>query len=78
VKAESLTVDATLQISVVTTGMTPVTFQSLPAIRFSMDGTVDENSPRTLTLTDSAGFTRWLVLESTRMGYEIRDTEKKP
>jgi type II secretion system protein H len=74
-KAENLTVDATLQIAVVTVGMTPVTFQNLPAIRFSMDGTVDENSPRTLTLTDSAGFTRWLVLGKTRLGYEIRDTE---
>jgi len=77
-KAENLTVDATLQMAVVTTGMTPVTFQNLPAIRFLMDGTVDENSPRTLTLTDSAGVTRWLVLDGTRMGYEIRDTEKKP
>ena len=77
-KAENLTVDATLQIAVVNAGMTPVTFQNLPAIRFSMDGTVDENSPRTLTLTDSAGVTRWLVLDGTRMGYEIRDTEKKP
>jgi Tfp pilus assembly protein FimT len=45
-KAENLTVDATLQIAVVNAGMTPVTFQNLPAIRFLMDGTVDENSPQ--------------------------------
>jgi hypothetical protein len=55
---------------------TPVTFQNLPAIRFLPDGSVDENSPATLKLTDSAGFSRWLGLNSTRTGYEIRDTEK--
>jgi len=74
-KAENLAVDSTLQIAVVNAGLTPVTFQNLPAIRFSMDGTVDENSPRTLILKDSAGVARWLVMGGTRLGYEIRDTE---
>jgi len=77
VKAEELSVDSTLQVKVenVTTG-TSVTFKNLPAIKFLPDGTVDENSPSALELQDSAGFARWLVLGKTRLGYEIRDTEK--
>ncbi len=76
-KAENLNLDSTLQIAVVSgSAETPTTFQNLPAIKFTADGTVDENSPQTLKLTDSAGFSRWLVLGKTRQGYEIRDTEK--
>ena len=53
-KAENLTVDSTLQIAVLNVGMgAPTTFNNLPAIRFLPDGTVDENSPQTLQLTDS-------------------------
>ena len=76
-KAEKLTVDSTLQIAVQNIGAaTPVTFKNFPAIKFLADGTVDENSPQVLKLTDSAGFSRWLSLNSGRTGYEIRDTEK--
>lgn len=76
-KAENLDVDSTLTIAVLNTGVTtPTTFQSLPAIRFLPDGTVDENSPQALQLTDSAGVSRWLVLNSGRTGYEITDTGK--
>ena len=76
-KAETLSVDSTLQMAVLTTGLgTPTTFNNLPAIRFLADGTVDENSPQTLQLTDSAGVSRWLVETRNHMGYEIRDTEK--
>jgi type II secretion system protein H len=76
-KAENLTVDSTLQIAVQNVGAaTPVTFKNFPAIKFLADGTVDENSPQVLKLTDSAGFSRWLGLNSGRTGYEIRDTEK--
>jgi hypothetical protein len=76
-KAENLTVDSTLQIAVQNIGAaTPVTFKNFPAVRFLADGTVDENSPQVLKLTDSAGFSRWLSLNSGRTGYEIRDTEK--
>jgi len=75
-KAEELTVDATLQIAVLNVGTgVQTTFKSLPAIRFLADGTVDEDSPQVLKLTDSAGFSRWLSLNSGRTGYEIRDTE---
>jgi type II secretion system protein H len=76
-KAETLPVDSTLQIAVLTTGLgTPTTFNNLPAIRFLADGTVDENSPQTLQLTDSAGFSRWLIETRNHTGYEIRDTKQ--
>ena len=68
-QAENLTVDSTLQIAVLNVGLgAPTTFNNLPAIRFLPDGTVDENSPQTLQLTDSAGFMRWLLLNKTANG----------
>jgi type II secretion system protein H len=75
-KAENLNVDSTLQLAVQNTAGTPMTFKDWPAIKFLADGTVDENSARTLKLTDSAGFSRWLALNQMRTGYEIRDREK--
>lgn len=73
-KAENLSVDSTLRIAVLTAGVaTPTTFNNLPAIRFLPDGSVDENSPPAVQLTDASGVSRWLVESSTRMGYEIRD-----
>jgi type II secretion system protein H len=75
-KAENLAVDSSLQITVLTTGLSaPTTFNNLPAIRFLADGTVDENSPQTLQLTDSAGVSRWLIESRSRMGYEISDSK---
>jgi type II secretion system protein H len=74
-KAEDLMVDSTLAISILnTTTVVPTTFNNLPAIRFQADGTVDENSPQTLKLTDSDGFARWLLETRLRTGYEISDT----
>ena len=76
-KAETLAVDSTLQLVVLTTGSrTPTTFNNLPAIRFLADGTVDENSPQTLQLTDSAGVSRWLIESRDHTGYEISDTKQ--
>ncbi len=76
-KAENLALDSTLQIAVQNVGAAaPLTFRNLPAVRFLADGTVDENSPPVLKMTDSAGFSRWLSLNSGRTGYEIRDPEK--
>jgi type II secretion system protein H len=76
-KAETLSVDSTLQIAVLTVGLsTPTMFKNVPAIRFLADGTVDENSPQTLQLTDSAGFSRWLLLNKMRTAYEISDTKQ--
>jgi type II secretion system protein H len=74
-KAEDLMADSTLTLSVLNTGTTGQTlFNNLPAVRFQPDGTVDETSPQTLKLTDSDGFSRWLVETRLRTGYEIRDT----
>jgi type II secretion system protein H len=74
-KAENLTMDSALAISVLNTGTgVPTTFNSLPAIRFQADGTVDETSPQTLKLTDSDGFSRWLTETRLRTGYEITDS----
>ena len=76
-KAEELSVDSTLQLAVQNIGLgSPVMFNNLPAIKFLADGTVDENSPQTVQLQDSAGFARRLVLGKTRMGYEINDSAK--
>jgi type II secretion system protein H len=75
-QAEDLTVDSTLQIAALNVGLgTPTTFNNLPAIKFLPDGTVDENSPQTVQLADSAGFMRWLLLNKTRTGYEVSDTK---
>ena len=73
-KAEELQVDSTLAISIVnlTTGV-PTLYKNLPAIRFQPDGTVDENSPQTLKLTDSDGFSCTLTETRLRTGYEITD-----
>jgi type II secretion system protein H len=73
-KAEDLTVDSTLAISVqnLATGA-QVTFKNLPAIKFLPDGLVDEDSPRTLQLVDADGFARQLALNRMRSGYEISD-----
>ena len=75
-KAENLKLDSTLQIAVLNVGMgAPMTFNNLPAIRFLADGTVDENSPQTLQLTDSAGVSRWLIESRNHTGYEISDSK---
>ncbi len=75
-KAEKLDLDSTLQIAVQNLGLgAPTTFGSLPAIRFLPDGSVDENSPQTLQLTDAAGVSRWLIETRDHLGYEISDTK---
>ena len=74
-KAEELTVDSTLQIAVLNLAtVAQTTFKNLPAIRFLPDGTVDENSPQTVKLTDSDGFSRWLAETKLRTGYEVNNT----
>ena len=73
-KAEELTLDSTLAISVANLGTgAATTFNNLPAIKYTADGTIDENSPQTLTLTDADGFTRQLAETKARTGYEIAD-----
>jgi len=46
-------------------------FNGQPAIRFLVDGTIDESSPQTLRLTDSDGFSRLLTETRLRTGYEV-------
>jgi hypothetical protein len=71
-KAETLTVDSTLAIAVLNTGAGAQTlFNGQPAIRFLVDGTIDESSPQTLRLTDSDGFSRLLTETRLRTGYEV-------
>ena len=76
-KTENLTVDGNLKIAVVNTGVgDATTFQNLPAIRFLPDGTIDENSPQTLRLTDAKGDALWLIETRNHTGYEVSDTGK--
>ena len=75
-KAEDLDVDESLQIAVLNTGTAGTTYRNLPAIRFLPDGSIDENSPQMLQLTDAKGHSLRLIESQNRMGYEISDTEK--
>ena len=76
-KAETLTVDPTLQLAVVNVGTGTAgqaTFKNLPAIKFMPDGTVDETSPQRVALQDVDGFGRLMNLNKLRTAYEISDT----
>jgi len=76
-KAESLSLDENLQIAVVNTGSMGTTkLHGLPVIRFLPDGTVDENSPQMVRLTDAKGHGLWLIESRDRSGYEVSDTQK--
>ena len=75
-EAENLTVDEHLQINVVNAGKSALTtFQNMPAIRFLPDGTIDENSPQMMRLTDGISVL-WLIELKNRTGYEISDNDK--
>jgi Tfp pilus assembly protein FimT len=74
-KAEQVSMAENVALAAQTTGVTALTtFHNLPAIRFTADGTIDENSPHTICLTDASGVSLWLVELKNRTGYEIRDT----
>jgi type II secretion system protein H len=71
-KAEDLTVDSTLLLTVVNTGVSaPTMFNNFPAIKFLADGTIDENSPSALQLVDADGFGRVFTENKARTGYEV-------
>ena len=75
-KAEDLTISENVQIAPVTkSGTAGTTFNHLPAIRFLPDGTIDENSPQTLQLTQGND-ALWLTEMKSRTGYEITDSQK--
>jgi type II secretion system protein H len=75
-KAEHLSVDSTLQLTVKSGPMGLTTLRTMPAVRLLADGTIDEKSPSALQLTDSEGRSLWLVEARTRTGYEIKNTDK--
>lgn len=74
--AEELSVDSSLTIAVQNgTATAPTSFNNLPAVIFQPDGTVDENSPQILQLSDSEGVSVWLVESASRTGYEVWNTK---
>jgi type II secretion system protein H len=77
-KAEELMADSVLKIGVLNAGTgAQTTFNNLPAIKFLPDATVDETSPQTVALQDVDGFSRLLVLNKLRTGYEVTDASGK-
>jgi prepilin-type N-terminal cleavage/methylation domain-containing protein len=75
-KAENVTISDSVQVAPVTKGsLGATTFNNLPAIRFLPDGTVDENSPQTVQLTEGNA-ALWLVQLQNHTGYEISDSPK--
>jgi prepilin-type N-terminal cleavage/methylation domain-containing protein len=75
-KAEQVSISDGVQITPVTTGsLGGTTFKNLPAIRFLPDGTVDENSPQTVQLTQDSQQLSLVQLQN-RTGYEVSDSSK--
>lgn len=76
-KAEDLTISDGVQITTVSAaGSTGATmFNHLPAIRFQADGTVDDDSPQSVQLTQGRDVL-WLVKLQNRTGYEVSDNNK--
>jgi len=75
-KAENVAISDSVQIAPVTTGSLDLTtFHNLPAIRFLPDGTIDENSPHAVQLTEGNNVL-WLVELQNHTGYEISDSPK--
>jgi len=75
-KAITLQLDDSVRVQVENATSTPITMGNLPAIRFLPGGTIDENSPHSLRLTDAGGNTLWLVESANHMGYEIQETNQ--
>ncbi len=75
-QAETVDVSEYVQIAVGSAASPSgtTTFHNLPAIRFLPDGTVDENSPQTLQLTEGND-ALWFTELQNRTGYEISDTK---
>ena len=74
--AEDVTVSDSVQIAPVSSsGQTVTMFNHLPAIRFLPGGTIDQNSPRTVQLTQGNN-ALWLTELQNRTGYEVSYSEK--
>ncbi|MGH8024910.1 MAG: pilus assembly FimT family protein [Limisphaerales bacterium] len=75
-KAESISINDSVAIIPAKTGASAMTtFNHLPAIRFLPDGAVDQNSPRTVQLTQGND-TLWMIELQNHTGYEISDSSK--
>lgn len=74
-KEEDVVISDSVQIAPVNPGTAMTTFNHLPAIRFLPDGTIDENSPRTLQLSQDND-ALWLTELQNHTGYEISDTKQ--
>jgi len=77
-QAENLTFDENVQVTTqnVTGGSGTTTFNGLPAIRFLPDGTVDQNSPQILQMTEDNETMVFTELQ-TKTGYEVSDNTKQ-
>jgi type II secretion system protein H len=75
-KAEEFGLNDNLEIEAVNATALSVNGHSLPAIRFLPDGTVDENSARTVRITAQSGETLWLVQATNRLSYAISDSDR--
>ncbi len=70
-KAEELDISEYVQITPVTTGALASTrFNNMPAIRFLPDGTIDENSPSSVVLTEGNSKLELVELQN-HTGYEV-------
>ncbi|HEY3763354.1 MAG TPA: GspH/FimT family pseudopilin [Verrucomicrobiae bacterium] len=77
VNAEELPMNEYVQVSMQNvTGSGTTTYKSLPAIRFLPDGTIDDNSPQTLQLTEDNNGLLFTELQN-HTGYEVGDNTKQ-
>lgn len=75
--AEDLTMNEYVQVAVGAGGASgSTTFHSLPAIRFLADGTVDENSPQTVQMTEGND-SLWFNELQNHTGYEVSNTKQQ-
>jgi prepilin-type N-terminal cleavage/methylation domain-containing protein len=77
-KAEDVSISDSVQIAPVNANanaLAATMFNHLPAIRFLPDGTIDQNSPRTVQLTQGND-ALWLIELQNHTGYEVSDSEK--
>jgi type II secretion system protein H len=68
---QEFSVDEKVQLDEAPLAAPGTAVRNLPAIRFLPDGTIDEDSPKAVQLSDSAGVAIQLVQSRNRNGYEI-------
>jgi prepilin-type N-terminal cleavage/methylation domain-containing protein len=74
-KAEDVTISDGVQVAPVSSSAQGITmFHHLPAIRFLPDGSVDENSPQSVQLTEGSE-QMWLTKLQNHTGYEVSNSK---